>query len=174
MRVFPRPDPGAPGARVFRGRRLWELNVCGAAVAGMTATPVLLIVAATLVWTTRNLGWAPVLLVVSAAVGALAMSPTGNFFAMYPYAAEIVGREGVWFYAPLNKFYVPMEQVERVEWSYLRAGWVVRLKKRRGLVSRLVIHVAWGSRGRDLARAIEKELARRPQAAGWPGTPTAS
>jgi hypothetical protein len=99
-------------------------------------------------------------LVLYAIAAVLALLP-GNLSAAYPYAVEIKNGQSLHFYAPLKKIYVPIDEVKRIKWSWLRAGWVVKLKHRRGLLRRFIIHVAWGQQGRELARAIEEELARR-------------
>lgn len=156
-RMFPSPSPGTRGGPVFRAPRLWEFNVCGALVAGIGGAVVLCVVAAILIRSARSVGWLPAFLILDVVAGGLLLFP-GNLAAIFPYAAEIVEGEGLWFYAPFKRVYVPLEEIKGVRWSYARTGWVVRLRKRHGLLSRLVIHAAWGSRGRDLASAIEQEL----------------
>ncbi|MGH9771270.1 MAG: hypothetical protein ACRD4Q_06190 [Candidatus Acidiferrales bacterium] len=83
----------------------------------------------------------------------------GNLAAVSPYAVEIEEGKGFRFYAPFKQFYIPTPEVKRVKWSWLWVGWVVRLRQRRGLVPRFIIHVAWGQQGRELAQAIREELA---------------
>lgn len=159
-RMFPSPSPGAEGVRVFRAPRLWESNVCGALVAGIAGSPVVLVIAGVLIWQNRNVGWLPMFLIVDVVGGLLILLP-GNYAITWPYAVEIVKGKGLWFYAPFKKMYVPLEEIKEAKWSYAGPGWVVRLRKRRGVIKTILIHVAWGRRGKELARAIEDELARR-------------
>lgn len=157
---FPSADAVRDGTRVFRAPRLWELNVCGAAVAGIATGGFLLVVAGVGIWMSRSLGWVPLFMILNVAVTLLVIFP-GNYLATYPYAVEVEEGKGLWVYAPFTKMYLPLAEIKEAKWSYLRTGWVVKLKRRRRLWSRVVIHVAWGPRGRELARAIEEELARR-------------
>jgi len=158
--IFPSPDPTKAGGGVFRAPRVWEFNVCGAAVVAVGAAMFFLAVGGIEIWVNRGLRWSALLLLLNAAVGVLLILPPGNLVAMFPYAAEVEEGKGVHFYAPFNKLYIPLEELTQVEWSYPRTGWVVKLKRRHGLVGRLVIHGAWGPRGRDLAGAIEHQLGR--------------
>lgn len=155
---FPSPDVARTGTRVFRAPRLWELNVCGAALAGIAGAILFLIVAGVGVWMSRTVGWFPLFMILSVVVALLVIFP-GNYLATYPYAVEVEEGKGLWLYAAFTKMYLPLGEIKEAKWSYMWTGWVVKLKRRRGLLSRVVIHVAWGSRGRDLARAIEHELA---------------
>lgn len=161
---FPSPGVARAGTRVFRAPRPWELNVCGAALAGIAGGGFLLVVAGVCIWLSRSLGWFPLLMILNVAVAVLGIFP-GNYFATYPYAVEIEEGKGLWVYAPFTKMYLPLAEIKEAKWSYLRTGWVVKLRKRRGLLSRIVIHVAWGPRGREVARAIEEELAHQGQGA---------
>lgn len=159
MTIFPSPAALRAGVRVFRAARLWEFNVCGAAVAAVGGAILFLAVAGVEIWVARAVTWPALLLILSVAVGVPLIFPPGNLVAMFPYAAEVEEGRGVRFYAPFNSLYIQIEELEQVRWSYARTGWVVKLKRRRGLVGRLVIHAAWGLQGRDLAGAIEHELA---------------
>ena len=158
----PSPPPEAPGVRVFRAGRYWKSNVCGAVVASIGAVGLFTAVGGILLW--QSQGWeerlsgAGMILFAIAVVWALL---AGNAAAVYPYAVEIEEGKGFRFYAPFKKFYVPTQEVKRVKWSWLWAGWVVRLKRRRGLLTGFIIHVAWGRQGRELAQAMGEELARR-------------
>lgn len=160
--VSPSPSPDPPGVRVFRASRYWKSNVCGAVVAGIGAIGLFGIVGGILLW--QSQGWegrqwgAGMFLFAIAAVWALF---AGNAAAVYPYAVEIEESKGFRFYAPFKKVYMPIQEVQRVSWSWLWVGWVVRLRRRRGLLRGFVIHVAWGRQGRELAQAIGEELARR-------------
>ena len=165
MAIFlscPSPNPERAGTRVFRARRLWELNVCGAAVAGIAGAAFFLVVAGIAIWVSRSLGWFPLCIILNVAVALLVIFP-GNYLATYPYAVEVEEGKGLWVYAPFTKMYLPLADIKEARWSYSRTGWVVKLKKRRRLLSRVVIHLGWGPQGRDAARAIEGELAPRGQ-----------
>lgn len=157
--MFPSPSAGPEGVRVFRAPRLWESNVRGALVAGMAGAPLVLVMAGMLIWQNRSVGWLVVLMILAAVTTPLILLP-GNYAITWPYAVEVVEGKGLWFYAPFKKMYVPLEEVKEVKWSYAGPGWVIRLRKRRGVIRTLLIHVAWGRRGKELARAIEEELAR--------------
>ncbi len=159
MAIFPSPGPARPGVQIFLAPRLWEFNVCGAVVAAVVGGVLLLVIAGILIWQTRRLEWLALLLVLNVVIGAPLMFRPGNLVAMFPYAAELEEGKGVRFYTPFNGIYVRIEEIKQVRWSYARTGWVVKLKRRHGLVGRLVIHAAWGAQGRDLAGAIEHELA---------------
>jgi hypothetical protein len=161
---FPSPDAARAGTRVFRAPRLWEFNVCGAAVAGIAGAVLFLVAAGVWIWMRRSLGWFPLFLILGVAVALFVIFP-GHYLATYPYAVEVEEGKGLRLYAPFTRMYVPLGEIREAKWSYIRTGWVVRLKRRRGLLSRVVIHVAWGPRGRDVARAIEEQLAHRGQAA---------
>ncbi|MGH9317135.1 MAG: hypothetical protein ACRD1P_08515, partial [Thermoanaerobaculia bacterium] len=142
-------------------RRYWKSNVYGAVVAGIGAAGLFTVAGGILLWQSQGLRgrlWgAGMILYAIAAVWALV---AGNWVAVYPYAVEVEEGKGFRFYAPFKKFYIPTEEVKRVKWSWLRAGWVVRLKRRRGLLTGFIIHVAWGRQGRELAQAMREELAR--------------
>lgn len=159
---------GSPGAgaasrrvKVFRARTWWKSNVCGAVAAGTVAAGLLVAVGGILAWGSQHregqLWGAGLILFAIAAVWALL---AGNLGAVYPYAVEIEEGKGFRFYAPFKQLYIPTQQVKRVKWSWLWAGWVVGLRQRRGLLPGFVIHRAWGQQGRELAQAIGEQLAR--------------
>ncbi len=157
----PSPAPGTPGVRVFQAGRYWKSNVCGAIAAGIGASGLFVIIGGILAWGSQHLEgrlWgAGLILFAIAAFWALV---PGNLGAVYPYAVEIEEGKGFRFYAPFKQFYIPTQEVKRVKRSWLWAGWVVRLRQRRRLLPGFIIHVAWGRPGRDLAQAIQEELAR--------------
>ena len=143
---------------MFRAPRLWEFNVCGAAVAGIGGSVVLLVQAGVVIWLNGAATWLSLLMILNVAVGIPLLFPPGNLIAMFPYAAEVEEGKEVRFYAPFNILQIGMDEIEQIRWSYARTGWVVKLKRRHGVVGRLLIHAAWGRKGRDLAAAIENEL----------------
>jgi hypothetical protein len=128
-------------------------------VAAICASVAFLVFGAISIWLTRSLAWLPLVLILGGIAFPLILLP-GNLDAVYPYAVEIEEAKGLHFYAPFKEIYVPIEEVKWVKWSWLWTGWVIRLKKRRQLLTGFIIHIAWGRGGRDLARAIEEELAR--------------
>lgn len=160
QRMFPSPETEARAGRVFRASRYWESNVCGAMVAGIAGAVFFLVMGGVFIWLTKSISWLPIAFILVAIAGPLILLP-GNIAATYPYAVEIEEGKGLRFYAPFNEIYVPIEEVRLAKWSWLSAGWVVQLNKRRRLLTRFIIHAAWGRQGRELARAIEEELARR-------------
>jgi len=157
----PSPPPETPGVRVFRAWHYWERNVQGVPFVVAGALGLFLVLGGILFW--QSQGWegrlwgVGLILFAIAAVWALL---AGNLGAVYPYAVEIEEGKGFRFYAPFKQFYIPTQEVKRVKWSWLCAGWVVKLRKRRGLLTGFIIHVAWGQQGRELAQAIREELAR--------------
>lgn len=161
LSASPRPGEGTPGVRIFQAGRYWKSNVCGAIAAGIGATGLFVVIGAILAWDSHHwqgrLSGAGLILFAIAAFCALV---PGNLGAAYPYAVEIEEGKGFRVYAPFKHFYMPTGEVTRVKRSWLWAGWVVRLRQRRGLLPGFIIHVAWGRQGRDLARAIQEELAR--------------
>lgn len=157
----PSPPPESPGVRVFRAWRYWERNVQGVPFVVAGVLGLFVVLGGILLWQSR--GWegrlwgAGLILFAIAAVWCLV---AGNLGAVYPYAVEIEDGKGFRFYAPFKQFYIPIQEVKRVKWSWFLAGWVVRLRQRRGLLPGFIIHVAWGQQGRELAEAIGEELAR--------------
>jgi hypothetical protein len=160
MRVlFPSLEPETPGVRVFRAPWPWVFNVCGAVVAGIGTAVAFLVYAGILVWSAHRFELLPVIFILSVVAGVTALFP-GNFVAAFPYGIGIEEGKGIRLYAPFTEMYVPFDEVKEVKWSYLRPGWLIRLKRRRGLLTSFTIHVAWGRQGRELAQAIGEELAR--------------
>ena len=158
----PRPAPGSPGVRIFQAGRYWKSNVCGAIAAGVGASVLLVIVGGILAWGSLHLEgrlWGAGLILF--AIAAVCALMPGNLGAAYPYAVEIEEGKGLRFYVPFKQFYIPIQEVKRVKWSWLWVGWVVRLRQRRGLLSGFIIHRAWGQQGRELAQAIGEQLPHR-------------
>ena len=168
--LFPSPHVSAPDARVFRAWHYWESNVCATAVAALGVCALFLVLAGQMVWLTKSISWLPALLILNG-IGAPLALLLGNLAAFYPFAVEIQQGKALCFYAPFKKIRVPIHDVDRVKWSWLWVGWVVRLKERRGLLKWFIIHAAWGRQGRELARAIEVELGREAHPLGCNGCP---
>jgi hypothetical protein len=161
MELFrsPSPPPETPGVRVFRAWRYWERNVRGVPFVATAVAVFFLVLGGILIGLTKALPWVSVLLILTGIGVPLALFP-GKVAAFYPYAAELEEGRGLRLYSPLGDIYFPIEQVRRVRWSWVYGGWVVSLKRRYGLLSGFLIHFAWGRQGRELAQAIEEELAR--------------
>lgn len=155
----PSPPPERPGVTVFRAWRYWERNVRGAPFVPMVGAPFFLVLAGILIGLSRSLPWISVLLILTG-VSTPILLLLGKVAALYPYAAEIEARKGLRLYTPLGKVYIPVDELKRVRWSWLYGGWVVNVRKRYGLLSGFIIHIAWGHEGRELARAIQEELGR--------------
>lgn len=119
-----------------------------------------LVVGGVLIGLTGHVGLLSGVLMLIAVAVPLILLP-GKVAALWPYATEVEQGKGLRFYARFKEIYVLVEEVDRVKWSWLWTGWVVRLKRRRGLLTGFIIHVAWGRQGRELAEAIERELARK-------------
>jgi len=156
----PTPAPESPGVRTFHAPRYWKSNVCGAVAAGIGATGLFIVIGGILAWGSQR--WEGRLwgagLILFAIVAVWVLLP-GNLGAVYPYAVEIEEGKGFRFYAPFKQFYIPAQEVKRVKWSWFGGGWVVKLRRRRGLLPGFIIHFAWGRQGRELAQAIGEELA---------------
>lgn len=155
----PGPVPRAPRVRIFQARGYWKSNLCGAIAAGIGATALFVIIGAILAWASQSWQgrvWGVGLILF--AIAALCALVPGNLGAAYPYAVEIEEGVGFRFYVPFKQLYIPTQEVKRVKWSWLWVGWVVRLRRRRGLLSGFIIHRAWAQQGRELAQAIGEQL----------------
>lgn len=156
----PEPPQERPGVRVFRAWRYWERNVRGLPVVEIGVATFFLVLGGILIGLTRTVPWLSVVLILCGIGVPLILFP-GKVAALYPYAVELEEGRGLRFYSALGDIYLPIEQVKGVRWSWVYGGWVVTLKRRHGLLRGFLIHFAWGRQGRELAQAIEEELARR-------------
>jgi len=156
----PEPPPERPGVRVFRAWRYWGRNVRGLPLVEIAVATFFLVLGGILIGVTGDLPWLSVLLILTGIGVPLVLFP-GKVAALYPYAAEVEQGKGLRFYSALGAIYLPIDQVKGVRWSWVYGGWVVTIKRRYGLLTGFLIHFAWGRQGRELARAIEEELARR-------------
>lgn len=157
----PCPGQQTPGIRVFQAGPYWKSNVCGAVAAGIGATALFLIIGAILACASagwRGRAWGAGLIIF--AIAAVWSLVAGNLGAAYPYAVEIENGKGFRFYSPFKQFYILSKEVKRVKWSWLWFGWVITLRRRRGLLTGFVIHRGWGQQGRELAQAVGEELAQ--------------
>jgi hypothetical protein len=159
-------QPTDPEPQIFKASRPWESNVWGAIVAGIGGGLVLSVVAGILVFDSagpsgRNDGLILILIIVGTF---LAMFP-GNLLTAIPVAVELEQGKGLRLIAPLKKLYIPFEEIKEVRdstlWQIFQQGIVVKLSKRHGLLKSFAIHWAFGAEGRQLARAIQQEIARR-------------
>ena len=146
--------------RSFKSSRWWSFNIWGATVAGFGT--------GVLVSTLDVIGavngapkseplrialviWGIVMLAV------LAYFP-GNAIARHPYEVVIEKGKGLRVYAPFKKLYIPIEDIRDVGFS--AEGSLVRLKRRRWMLTVFIIHRLFGSQGPPLADAIQEEIKR--------------
>jgi hypothetical protein len=148
-------------AQVFRAGKFWNSNVFGAAVGGAGAGLLMLVLMGIVVSgnPTRNnilfaIGLALVLI-----VSAICFIP-GNLIAAYPYSVFFEQGKGLELHAPLKKIYIPIEDVRDVRTSFLQPGYVVRLKRRHGLLRSFLIPRYFGDQAEPLADAIREEIRR--------------
>lgn len=134
-----------PEVRKFEAARLWQSNVYGATVAGLAGSVVLCVVAGIVVYMApvRDIFLTAGVLIANMIIGLLLWFP-GNLVAVHPYAVEIEEGMGLRLLAPLKTLYVPLGEVKDVRRSYLHLGWVVRLSRRQGALTRFYIHRAFG------------------------------
>jgi hypothetical protein len=159
--MFPRPESKNHTGKIFQSPRLWEFNVCGASVAGLGGALLLLVVGGILASRAEAVqGQLVGVILILTAVALVVGLSVGNLPSAYPYAVEMEDGKGVYLYAPFRKTYIDMKEIKEVKWSYLRTGWVVKLRKRHGLVKTITIHAAFGSQGREFAMAVQKEIGR--------------
>jgi len=151
----------------YRCSAYWDFNVSGALVGGAGGALLMITVFLIILWgtgfTRGILIWFAVLL--ASFVGtAIAFYP-GNLVATFPIAVEFEEGKGLRLIAPLKKLYIPFDEIKEVRdstlWQVFQQGIVVRLNKRHGLLKSFAIHWAFGAEGRQLARAIQQEIARR-------------
>jgi hypothetical protein len=103
--------------------------------------------------------WFMAILALAVLAGLLAAFP-GNLFAVFPYAVE-VGQRGLRLFAPFKEIFIPIEDIRDLRHSFFQQGIVVRLSRRRGLMTRFVIHWLFGPEREALAQAIELAMKRR-------------
>jgi len=154
---------GADGeSKFFRPSKIWTANTCGAAVGGMVAGAIMLVIAARILWASPEIkgtfiGAAWLLVVIASLLG---MYP-GNWIASAPYAVRLVKGRGLWLYAFLKKVYIPMDEVVEINESLLGTRAVITLSNRHGLLKSFWIPWAYGEQGRALVLEIRKEMVRR-------------
>jgi hypothetical protein len=146
--------------RSFKSSRWWSFNIWGATVgsfgAGMLISTLDVIGAVNCAPKSESLRialvvWGLVLLAV------LAYFP-GNAVVRYPYEVVIEKGKGLQVFAPFKKLYIPIEDLRDVGFS--GEGSVVRLQRRRRMLTVLIIHRLFGSQGPPLADAIRDEIKR--------------
>jgi hypothetical protein len=149
-------------SKFFRASKIWTANVCGAAVGGMVAGAVMLIIAVRILWASPEIkdsfiGAAWLLVIFASLWG---MYP-GNWIASAPYTVQLVKGRGLWLYAFLKKVYLPLDEVVEINESLLGTRTVITLRKHHGLLKSFWIPWAYGEQGRALVLEIRKEIARR-------------
>lgn len=152
-----------PELRRFEASRLWESNVYGAVIGGIGGGILMCVVAGIILSAgiaRDQVSLVAVALIANMVLGLLLLFP-GNLAVAFPYAAEVEEGRGLRVFGPLKNVYIPIEDIKEVRRSFLVLGWVVRLNKRRGALTRITIHGGFGRQGRELADAIQEEIARR-------------
>ncbi|HXW57064.1 MAG TPA: hypothetical protein VEJ67_15050 [Candidatus Cybelea sp.] len=147
--------------RVFTSVRFWNSNVFGAVLAGGLGGVLMSVVmgiVVTLNPTSNNILFATGLVLVLV-LTVLCMLP-GNLIAAYPYAVSLEEGKGLELRAVLKKIYIPIEDIGDVRESYLQPGYIVRLKRRRRLLTSFLIPRYFGDQAEPLANAIREEIRR--------------
>ena len=154
-------NTGGDRVLTFKGSRYWESNVCGAVVAGLAGGIVMVVVATMIALNANSLkvqllmgGW--IAAVVLSVVGLF----PGNVAVRFPYAVVLEKGKGLRLQGAFKTLYIPIQDVRDVRPRLLQ-GFVVRLKRRHGILTDVVIHKFFGEQGRLLADAIQQEIQRR-------------
>lgn len=159
--MFPCPEPHNHLRKIFRSPRVWEFNVCGASVAGIGGAVLLVVVGGIVASRAEAIqGELFGVALILTAVALVAGLWLGNLATAYPYAIEVEEGKGLYLYAPFRKTYVDMKEIKEVRWSYVRTGWVIKLRKRHGLLKTITIHAAFGKQGREFAAAVQEEISK--------------
>jgi len=151
-----------PTARRYEAPRWWRSNIYGAILAGMAGASVLCVYA--YIFLSHGNGFESMLYaggLIANVILAIACLFPGNLIAWYPFAVEVEEGKGLIIFAPLKTVYIPLDNVKEIRWSWLTTGWRVRLNKRQRALTGFTIHAAFGAQGRDLARSIQEQIARR-------------
>lgn len=90
----------------------------------------------------------------------------GNLIAASPYAVELEPRVCLRLCAPMKSVRIAVSDLKKVKSSSLRLGYTVSLKRRYGLLTGFSIHRGFGIEGKELARALEKEIMSMDGSAG--------
>lgn len=146
--------------RVYHASKLWEFNVYGSIVAGLSGGTLLIVLALLVLRISEksSLGLLFLLVaIVNLGVGLLILY-TGNLIATFPHAVEVAPGTGLRLYAPWKRIYVPVHEIQDVKKSLLYQGYVIRLRRRRGLLRRIIIHWFFGREREALVRAIHETL----------------
>jgi len=156
-----RPVTNELSGRIYQASRIWTSNVYGAVVAGIGGAMLMSVVAGIII---RGAGELHSILfaiawIVAIVLALLALYP-GNLVGTTPYAVQLQVGRGLGLYAPLKRIYIPMEDISQVKKSFLRQGFVVKLKRRHRLLKGFSIHGGFGDQGTELVQAIQSELER--------------
>lgn len=149
--------------RKFEATDLWRMNIYGATLAGLGGSILLCVVAGSVFSEGIGLDQASLLagaMILGVIIWVLCWYP-GNLAVVHPIAVEIEEGKGLHLFAPMKTVYIPSDDLNRVQRSYLHLGWVVKLHRRHGALTRFYIHGAFGRQGGELARAIQEEIDRR-------------
>jgi hypothetical protein len=156
-------ETAVDGVRSFKSSAYWRWNLWGATIAGFGGGMLLSTLNA--IGALRNLdgAWGSESLKIAFFVWALCLLTwlayfPGNAIARYPYKLIIETGKGLRVYAPFKKLYIPVEDLREVGFS--GEGTVVRLKRRRRMLTTIVIHRFFGSQRDRLANALREEIQR--------------
>jgi hypothetical protein len=152
--------PLAPNRqRMFRATGFWKSNHSAAILAGILAGLFILVMGGLLVWsnpTRETISFAAFVLLFYV-LFLLSYFP-GNLSAQYPYAVLLEEGRGLELRAVLNTVYIPAEDLRDVRRSYFQGGYVVRLNRRRRLLTSFTIAWFFGEQAEPLANAIREEI----------------
>ena len=159
------PDTRAlpPQARVYRGSRYWDFNVHGAVVAGLGGAILMVVIGIIMFWVAaaRLEALLFLLLFVANLVGGFLAFYIGNLVASFPYAVEVNPGSGLRLLAPYKEIYIHLDEIENIGESFLYQGFVVRLRRRRGLLKYFVVHWLFGHERKALIQAIQQAVQHR-------------
>ena len=146
--------------RKYQGSRAWELNVYGAIVGGLGGGILMVVIGLIIFWDASS-KLVPALIlaafIIYQVVGSLALY-RGNSVAKWPYAVEVDPGSGLRLFAPYKEIYIPISEIKDIRKSLLDRSYVVRLRRRRGVLKSFVIHWLFGGEREALAQAIRQAI----------------
>jgi hypothetical protein len=143
--------------KTYRASGYWRTNISGAVLAGIGGTILLLTVFTIVLWGSgfaeENVIWFIAICLILLGT-ALAFYP-GNWVVTYPLAVEVEPSKQIVLIAPWKRLIIPIEDLRDIRNSPLHQGYVVRFRRRHGLLKSFIIHWFFGDERRALAEAIE-------------------
>lgn len=148
---------------IFRASKLWEFNTYGSVVAGLGAGILMIFAALIVVWHGTDKLAAGLLLValIAVQVGLFLAYYRGNLVAYFPYAVAVDANSGLRLFAPYKEIYIPLDEVSDIYKSFLNQGYVVRLRRRQGLLRKFVIPWFFGRERESLIQTIRLAVEQR-------------